>query len=169
MLKWKLALPIRITSISVLTLLVALLATAAVACGGDDDEVATAPPAAVPTAPAVATQVPATEPPPEKGGGKLIVANDLIGPRAFRPSVLTGGAHSAFGLQDWGFYDFLIRADYSAPPSFGTAGSGGLAGLSGFFVRVGGRASQTTGHRRAIHDRSCRSSTCDNPAPRSAG
>jgi len=107
----------------VLTLLVALLATAAVACGGDDD--ATAVPAAAPTA--QATAVPATEPPPAAGGGTLIVANDLIGPRAFRPSLLTGGAHSAFGLQDWGFYDFLIRADYSAPPSFGEAGTDGLA------------------------------------------
>ncbi len=61
------------------------------------------------------------------GGGTLIVANDLIGPRAFRPSLLTGGAHSAFGLQDWGFYDFLLRADYSAPPDFGAVGNGGIA------------------------------------------
>ena len=129
--KSKLALPIRISSVSVLTLLVALLATAAVACGsGDDDEVAAAPTARATTVPATAvpaTAVPATEPPPAAGGGTLIVANDLIGPRAFRPSLLTGGAHSAFGLQDWGFYDFLIRADYSAPPGFGVPGSGGIA------------------------------------------
>ena len=66
-------------------------------------------------------------PAPEEGGGTLIIANDLIGPKAFRPSLITGGAHSAFGLQDWGFYDFLIRADYSAAPVFGKAGSGGIA------------------------------------------
>jgi len=95
---------------AIIGLLFALLAIAAVACGGDDKS----------ADPSAATVSPS-------GGGTLIVANDLIGPRAFRPSLITGGAHSAFGLQDWGFYDFLVRADYSAPPTFGVPGPNGLA------------------------------------------
>ena len=122
MLIGKLRYPNRISSRAAMGLLVALVATAVVACGSSDT-------AAEPTkAGSVATPVPATATvAPQAGGGTLIVANDLIGPRVFRPSLVTGGAHSAFGLQDWGFYDFLLRADYSAPPNFGEPGSGGLA------------------------------------------
>ena len=64
---------------------------------------------------------------PNGGGGTLIVANDLIGPKVFRPSLITGGAHSAFGLQDWGFYDFLLQADHSKPLVFGEVGTSGIA------------------------------------------
>ena len=116
----------RASSTIVLGLLSALLAIVVVACGGSDDADPTASGAQA-TTPAAATAAPATAVPPAAGGGTLIVSNDLIGPRAFRPSLLTGGAHSAFGLQDWGFYDFLLRADYAAPPEFAQAGSDGLA------------------------------------------
>lgn len=121
----------RASSTVMIGLLIALLSIALVACSGGDDPDPTSSSAgtaaeqvAAKAKPAKATEVP---PVASAGGGTLIVANDLIGPRAFRPSLLTGGAHSAFGLQDWGFYDFLLRADYSAPPGFGEVGSGGLA------------------------------------------
>lgn len=123
--------PGRKSPVAAMGLLVALLATAAIACGGSDD--AADPTATVPVQPttpgqvATATTAPATQVPPTGGGGTLIVANDLVGPRSFRPSLLTGGAHSAFGLQDWGFYDFLVRADYAPPPDFGEPGTGGIA------------------------------------------
>ena len=99
----------------------------AMACGGGDE---TPTRAAATTAPA--TAVPATAAPAPTattepaGGGTLIVANDLIGPKVFRPSLITGGAHSAFGLQDWGFYDFLLQADHSNPLEFGDVGTTGL-------------------------------------------
>ena len=41
--------------------------------------------------------------------------------------MITGGAHSAFGLQDWGFYDFLLQADHSKPLVFGEVGTSGIA------------------------------------------
>ncbi len=131
MLKPKFRFPVRLTSAIVMSLLVALFAMAAVSCGSDDAEeeapAAKAEPTKKPAAKAEPTKAPPTAVPPKEGGGTLIVANDLIGPRAFRPSVITGGAHSAFGLQDWGMYDFLLRADYSAPPDFGEPGGDGLA------------------------------------------
>ena len=55
------------------------------------------------------------------------MANDLIGPKVFRPSLVTGGAHASFGLQDWGFYDFLLQADHSNPLVFGEVGTSGIA------------------------------------------
>ena len=100
----------------------------AMACGGGDE---TPTKAAATTAPA--TAVPATAAPAPTattepaGGGTLIVANDLVGPKVFRPSLITGGAHSAFGLQDWGFYDFLLQADHSSPLDFGEVGTSGIA------------------------------------------
>ncbi len=100
----------------------------AMACGGGDE---TPTKAAATTAPA--TAVPATAAPAPTattepaGGGTLIVANDLVGPKVFRPSLITGGAHSAFGLQDWGFYDFLLQADHSNPLNFGEVGTSGMA------------------------------------------
>ena len=57
----------------------------------------------------------------------MVVANDLIGPKVFRPSLVTGGAHSSFGLQDWGFYDFLLQADHSNPLVLGEVGTSGIA------------------------------------------
>ena len=119
MLKWTNGVLSWKPSVVVFTLLIALATALAVACSSDDgadDAAAAAAPTTAPAAPA-----------PEEGGGTFIIANDLIGPKAFSPSLITGGAHSAFGLQDWGFYDFLIRADYSAAPVFGKAGSGGIA------------------------------------------
>ena len=133
MLKLNFDVPKKFGAVVIMGLLVGLLAITAVACGSDDEEEAAAPAApAADKAPAAAakaepTKAPPTAVPPKEGGGTLIVANDLIGPRAFRPSVITGGAHSAVGLQDWGMYDFLLRADYSAPPTFGEGGGDGLA------------------------------------------
>ena len=75
----------------------------------------------------MATPRPNLMPEPSGGGGTLIVANALIGPKIFRPSLITGGAHSAFGLQDWGFYDFLLQADHSNPLNFGEVGTTGIA------------------------------------------
>ena len=103
MLKLNFDVPKKFGAVVIMGLLVGLLAITAVACGSDDEEEAAAP--AADKAPAAAakaepTKAPPTAVPPKEGGGTLIVANDLIGPRAFRPSVITGGAHSAFGLQD---------------------------------------------------------------------
>ena len=110
-----------------IALMLSAVLIAAIACGGGDE---TPTRAAATTAPA--TAVPATAAPAPTattepaGGGTLIVANDLIGPKVFRPSLITGGAHSAFGLQDWGFYDFLLQADHSNPLEFGDVGTTGL-------------------------------------------
>jgi ABC-type transport system substrate-binding protein len=55
------------------------------------------------------------------------VANDLIGPPVFLPSGLSGGAHTTFGLVDWGFFEYLIRANHSDPPNVGAPGDSGIA------------------------------------------
>ena len=111
-----------------IALMLSAVLIVAMACGGDD-EPAPEPTAAPATAvPATAAPAPTATPEPEPaGGGTLIVANDLIGPKVFRPSLITGGAHSAFGLQDWGFYDFLLQADHSSPLTFGEVGTSGIA------------------------------------------
>jgi ABC-type transport system substrate-binding protein len=111
-----------------IALMLSAVLIVAMACGGGDE---TPTKAAATTAPA--TAVPATAAPAPTattepaGGGTLIVANDLVGPKVFRPSLITGGAHSAFGLQDWGFYDFLLQADHSSPLDFGEVGTSGIA------------------------------------------
>ena len=111
-----------------IALVLSAVLVVAMACGGGDE---TPTKAAATTAPA--TAVPATAAPAPTattepaGGGTLIVANDLVGPKVFRPSLITGGAHSAFGLQDWGFYDFLLQADHSNPLNFGEVGTSGMA------------------------------------------
>ena len=110
-----------------IALMLSLVLVVAMACGGDDEPAAptAAPATAVPAT--AAPQPTATPEPAPAGGGTLIVANDLIGPKVFRPSLITGGAHSAFGLQDWGFYDFLLQADHSNPLVFGEVGTSGIA------------------------------------------
>ena len=55
------------------------------------------------------------------------MATELVGPRVFRPSRVTGGSYAAFGLQSWGFYDFLLQADHSNPPVLGGVGTSGIA------------------------------------------
>ena len=105
-----------------LALVLSLVLVVAMACGGDKEEPTQAPAPAT-AVPATAAPAPTATPEPEPGGGgTLIVANDLIGPKVFRPSLVTGGGHSAFGLQDWGFYDFLLQADHSSPLVFGEVG-----------------------------------------------
>ena len=113
-----------------IALMLSLVLVVAMACGGDEEEPTAAPATAAPATavPATAAPAPTATPEPEPaGGGTLIVANDLIGPKVFRPSLITGGAHSAFGLQDWGFYDFLLQADHSNPLNFGEVGTSGIA------------------------------------------
>ena len=110
-----------------LALVLSLVLVVAMACGGDKEEPTQAPAPAT-AVPATAAPAPtATQAPAPAGGGTLIVANDLIGPKVFRPSLVTGGGHSAFGLQDWGFYDFLLQADHSNPLVFGEVGTSGIA------------------------------------------
>jgi ABC-type transport system substrate-binding protein len=110
-----------------LALVLSLVLVVAMACGGDKEEPTQAPAPAT-AVPATAAPAPTATPEPEPGGGgTLIVANDLIGPKVFRPSLVTGGGHSAFGLQDWGFYDFLLQADHSSPLDFGEVGTSGIA------------------------------------------
>ena len=110
-----------------LALVLSLVLVVAMACGGDEEDPTQAPAPAT-AVPATAAPAPtATQAPAPGGGGTLIVANDLIGPKVFRPSLVTGGGHSAFGLQDWGFYDFLLQADHSNPLVFGEVGTSGIA------------------------------------------
>ncbi len=111
-----------------IALMLSLVLVVAMACGGDEDPTPAPTRAPATAVPATAAPAPTATPEPEPaGGGTLIVANDLIGPKVFRPSLITGGAHSAFGLQDWGFYDFLLQADHSNPLVFGEVGTSGIA------------------------------------------
>jgi len=126
--------------------IVASILIAAVACGEEKAATPTAAPkvaaspttaaqptaapkvAASPTTAAQPTAAPtSTAVPVAARKGTFIVVNDLIGPPVFRPSLISGGAHSAFGLMDWGFYDFLLYAKYSAPPDFGELSNAGIA------------------------------------------
>ena len=111
-----------------IALMLSAVLVVAMACGGGDETPTKAAATTVPATAVPATAAPAPTATPEPaGGGTLIVANDLIGPKMFRPSLITGGAHSAFGLQDWGFYDFLLQADHSNPLVFGEVGTSGIA------------------------------------------
>ncbi len=112
-------------------LLVSLLAVsigASIACAPAATPVPTTQSASpTPTATAQPSPTPTATTAPSGPRGRVIVANDVVAPPVFLPSALSGGAHTTFHLQDWGIYDFLIRAKYSEPPNFGEPSGEGLA------------------------------------------